>query len=374
MIPEVRTFDVAAIKPNPYQPQSRLEVAGEVIERFARSIEEHGLLQLPVVRMIDQGQNVQMADGWMRLLGHCWLVNHGLKQYREITCQVREITDRQMADMILEANAVRQDLTAIDKAQFYKRYLGDFKVTQAELARAHNISQGELSNTLRLLELDPVIQHRIISQEITPTHARYLVQLRDPLQQSLLAQEIVSKGLSVAALDERIKDLTGKEKKTVPAPKTPAVSESESPRKELGNESESPRKELGNSSETAPVQEPPAPVTEEPAATVPTPEEGEAVLDEDVELEDTTDEESAREPGTPKATAPKTAIAKPAATPAPIPIPVPASAQGRKIVFEETGALVRVTTVIPGKIPTLKVIKGSLRDALSEILKKEETT
>jgi hypothetical protein len=110
-----------------------------------------------------------------------------------------------MADMVMEANTVRKDLNPIELAKFYKRYLEDFKVPQVELARRHNCSQGEIANTIRLLELPADIQEKIISQEISETHGRQLLRLNynTELQQSIL-KETVEKGISVNELSNRI--------------------------------------------------------------------------------------------------------------------------------------------------------------------------
>lgn len=210
------------IHPNPYQPESRLNVPEEVAERFGRSILEHGLMQTPVARQSkclivdnrtdppterieDATGHYQMGDGWLRRSGFAWLVSHGHPEFNEMPLDIRELTDQQMADMILEANTVRKDMTPIDEAKLFKRYLEDFGVTQAELAKSHNLTQGALANKLRLLELPEEIQQKIISREITETHARTLLQLEDHKQIEKMAQKVIVQNLSVANLDREIK-------------------------------------------------------------------------------------------------------------------------------------------------------------------------
>jgi len=202
------------IHPNPYQPESRLNVPEEVAERFGRSILEHGLLQIPVARRIEKPapNNIppyemyfEMGDGWLRLSGFRWLVQNGHPEFNEMPLDIRELTDQQMADMILEANTVRKDMTPIDEAKLFKRYLEDFGVTQAELAKSHNLTQGALANKLGLLELPEEIQQKIISREITETHARTLLQLEDHKQIEKMAQKVIVQNLSVANLDREIK-------------------------------------------------------------------------------------------------------------------------------------------------------------------------
>lgn len=201
---------VLLISPNPYQPESRVRPANEVILKMVASIMRHGLLQLPVVRLKKDEDTLQhsyeMGDGWLRLCAYRYLADERkLKSYNAIPVIIRELNDRQMADLVMEANTVRHDLNPVELAQFYRKYLDEFKVTQAELAEKHNCSQGEIANTLRLLDLPEEIRQQIITQEITETHGRALLQLRDEKAQKKLAEKAIKNKLSVAELDEEVK-------------------------------------------------------------------------------------------------------------------------------------------------------------------------
>ncbi|MDD5081748.1 MAG: ParB/RepB/Spo0J family partition protein [Dehalococcoidales bacterium] len=204
-------LDIERIRPNPYQPESRLEVDEETAKKFGLSILEHGLLQTPIARQVTKFIPRQtdivyeMGDGWLRRSGFAWLARNGHPEYGRMPLEVRELTDKQMADLVLEANSVRKDLTPIDRAKFFKRYLEDFKITQAELARAHNCSQGEIANTIRLLELPEDIQGKIISQEISETHGRQLLRLNyKPELQSKVLAESIRQGYSINQLSNQI--------------------------------------------------------------------------------------------------------------------------------------------------------------------------
>jgi len=200
----IQYLDVLSLHPNPYQPDSRLQVDPETAKKFALSFQEHGLIQTPIVRVFDG--HYEIADGWLRRAGFLFnLQEFGLQEYTKMPCVVRELTDQQMADMVMETNTVRKDLNPIELAIFYKRYLEDFKIPQAELARRHNCSQGEIANTIRLLDLPEDIQGKIISQEITETHGRQLLRLNysADLQQEVLKDTIEEKS-SVNELSNRI--------------------------------------------------------------------------------------------------------------------------------------------------------------------------
>ncbi|MDD5700407.1 MAG: ParB/RepB/Spo0J family partition protein [Dehalococcoidales bacterium] len=169
------------IEPNPYQPETRKDVPPDVAEAFGKSILEHGMIQTPLVRPVDG--RFQVADGHQRFAGVQWILDNTKvaddvrKMWKSVLCDVRELTDKQMADAVLEANTVRRDLNAIELAQIFIKYREEFKVTQEDLSKKHNCSQGEIANTIRLLELPDYIQAGIISQEISQTAARHFLRL-----------------------------------------------------------------------------------------------------------------------------------------------------------------------------------------------------
>jgi ParB family chromosome partitioning protein len=215
----ITQIKINKIFPNPFQPQSRLIVPDEIAKKFGQSILQHGLIQNPVVRATPgDGASYQVGDGWLRLAGHKWLVANGHPEFDTMPVDIRELTDQQMADMVIEANTVKQDLTVIDKANFYKECQAKLKMTQEDVAKRYNITQGEVANTIRLLELPADIQAQIISHKITETHALKLVALKDwPGLLQPLVQEIIATGMSTAVLDEKVRQITGKQKKTKPA-------------------------------------------------------------------------------------------------------------------------------------------------------------
>ena len=202
-----------SILANPFQPPSRLKVDEATAEKFGRSISENGLSQYPVVRVKES--HFEVADGWRRLAGFRWLVEHErMELFRNIPVIVEKLTDAQMLATVLETGTVRDDLTPIDLAHIYRQMQTDLGITQEEIAKKHNCSQGEIANTIRLLDLPENIQHMIISQEITETHGRYLLMLQNkPEELAKMAARIVAEKLNVSALDYEIKLLLQRESK-----------------------------------------------------------------------------------------------------------------------------------------------------------------
>jgi len=222
----VQYIKLEDFRPNPYQPASRVEITEEVAKEFGLSILEHGLLQTPVARFIlgegaisqDQVSNghYEIGDGWLRLAGFRYLLAKGNNGYAEMPVSVREFTDQQMADLVMEANTVRKDLNPLELAAFYKRYLEDFKITQAEMARRHNCSQGEIANTIRLLELPADIQGEIISQEISATGGLQLLRLNaQPDLQAKIAKVAIERRFSVTEIDRSVSQVIWRESKSL---------------------------------------------------------------------------------------------------------------------------------------------------------------
>jgi ParB family chromosome partitioning protein len=203
--PNIQYIELEKLKPNPYQPKSRQNVPEETVKLFADSILQHGLIQIPIVR-VSNGE-YQIGDGWLRRAGYEYLAAKGNGTFKKLPVQVKELTDQQMADLVMEANTIRKDLTPIELAQFFKRYLEDFKVTQADLAQRHSCSQGEIANTIRLLKLPEDIQEEIISQKISATMGLALLPVLDLPEktQKKIFKEAHEPKTTVRDIDQEVK-------------------------------------------------------------------------------------------------------------------------------------------------------------------------
>ena len=173
--PGIVLVPLGDILPNPWQAE-RAE-APQALQELAQSILIHGMVETPAARPLDEpGKgSVQLATGHRRLAAHRLLAEQGHQEFSKMRVRVIPLGDQQMADVVLQENKRRQDLDPIAEARFYRRYLDDFKVTQTELAKRVGCSQGEVANTLRLLELPEDAQGMVISQEITARHGRELL-------------------------------------------------------------------------------------------------------------------------------------------------------------------------------------------------------
>ena len=186
-----RKVAVEFLRPNPRNPRRRF--SEPELDELAASIRQRGVIQPIVVRALSGVPGTfEIVAGERR-----WRAAQraGLN---EVPVVGVEIDDRTSLEYAILENVQRADLNAIEEASGYERLMGEFKYTQAELADLLGKSRSHLANTLRLLQLPPAIQDRVIASEITAGHARALLSVRDP---EAVARRIVAEGLSVREVE-----------------------------------------------------------------------------------------------------------------------------------------------------------------------------
>jgi ParB family chromosome partitioning protein len=115
---------------------------------------------------------------------------------------VRRTADEDLLRDALLENLHRAQLNPLEEAAAYQQLLDDFGCSQEELSKRIARSRPQISNTLRLLKLPPLVQRRVAAHVISAGHARALLGLSDPAAMERLAQRIVAEGLSVRQVEE----------------------------------------------------------------------------------------------------------------------------------------------------------------------------
>jgi ParB family chromosome partitioning protein len=190
---------VTAIEPNPNQP--RIHFDEEALADLAASIRELGVLQPVLLRPTEPGRYCLIA-GERR-----WRAARraGLDTIPAI---VRETDDVGLIEQALVENLHRQDLTALEEAAAYQQLIEDFELTHDEIATRVGKSRVSVTNTLRLLQLPPTIQHLLADGRLTAGHARALLGTPDRGFQETLARRAVADHLSVRAVEDAVRDHT----------------------------------------------------------------------------------------------------------------------------------------------------------------------
>lgn len=187
---------VGSIRPNPRQPRTVFDE--DALAELVSSIREIGVLQPVVVRPVrdDTGGHYELIMGERR-----WRATQeaGLATIPAI---VRETEDHDLLRDALLENLHRSQLNALEEAAAYQQLLDDFGCTHEELATRIHRSRPQISNTLRLLRLPPLVQRRVAAGVLSAGHARALLGLPDAAAMERLAQRIVAEGLSVRATEE----------------------------------------------------------------------------------------------------------------------------------------------------------------------------
>ena len=115
--------------------------------------------------------------------------------------------------MALVENIHRQDLDAIEIAISYQRLIEEINLTQEELSDKIGKNRTTISNYLRLLKLDPIIQSGIRDGFISMGHGRSLINVNSNKDQLNIYKKIISKNLSVRNTELLVRDLKGKPSK-----------------------------------------------------------------------------------------------------------------------------------------------------------------
>ncbi|MBO3130487.1 ParB/RepB/Spo0J family partition protein [Dermatophilus congolensis] len=192
---ELAQIDIDAIHPNSKQPRTVFDE--QELDELVASIKEIGILQPIVVR-----HSPEIESGYELIMGERrWRASRlaGLKSVPAIIKSTPD--DAMLRDALLE-NLHRVQLNPLEEAAAYQQLLDDFGCTHDELADRVARSRPQISNTLRLLRLPPLVARRVAAGVLTAGHARALLGLSDAAAIERLAQRIVAEGLSVRTVEE----------------------------------------------------------------------------------------------------------------------------------------------------------------------------
>ena len=191
-------IDVSKIDVNPFQPRSTFDK--EKLDELITSIKNIGLIQPVTVKNISKNK-FQLISGERRLKAFKEL------KIKKIPSYVRNADDNESLEMALVENIHRQDLDSIEIAISYKRLIDEIKLTQEQLSLKIGKKRSTISNYLRLLKLNPIIQSGIKDGFISMGHGRAMINIDDEKMQINIYEKIISKNLSVRNTEKLIQSL-----------------------------------------------------------------------------------------------------------------------------------------------------------------------
>ncbi|HIS08592.1 MAG TPA: ParB/RepB/Spo0J family partition protein, partial [Candidatus Scatomorpha intestinipullorum] len=192
-------IEIDKIKPNPLQPRKVFD--NESLQELAASIQEHGLLQPILVY-----EDVDNSDEYFLIAGERRLRASKIAYKESIKAIIVDVQEEKLRELALIENIQREDLNPIDLAQSYKELIEDYGITHEELAKKLSKSRTQITNTLRLLELDKNVQKYVLENKISQGHAKVLVALPKE-QQNIIANSIIGQKLSVHDTENLIRKL-----------------------------------------------------------------------------------------------------------------------------------------------------------------------
>lgn len=190
------------IEPNRDQPRKTFD--DKALSELADSIAQHGVIQPLLVRPIQDGY--QLVAGERR-----WRAAR-LAGLTEVPVVIKELSDSETMEIALIENLQREDLNPIEEAEGLQLLIDTYGLTQDECAKRVGKSRPAITNSLRLLNLPEKLSELVRDGMISSGHARALLPLGNEDKMLEIANEIISKDLSVREV-ERLVKLTEKPEK-----------------------------------------------------------------------------------------------------------------------------------------------------------------
>ena len=195
LIGNIIDLPVDQIQVNPFQPRSNFEE--ESIQELAESINELGIIQ-PITVRKKGFKSYEIISGERRYRA---VSNLNIKS---IPAYVRIANDQQSLEMALVENIQRQNLDPIEIALCYQRLIDEVMLTQDQMSKRVGKKRSTISNYLRLLKLDPIVQTGIRDGFVTMGHGRALVSVENKELQLEYYKKILAESLSVRATETLI--------------------------------------------------------------------------------------------------------------------------------------------------------------------------
>ena len=198
---------------NPYQPRTYFDE--EALVELANSIKELGVIQPITVRKLD-GNKFQLVSGERRFRASKLIGNKRIPAY------IRLANDQEMLEMALVENIQRKNLDPIEVALSYQRLIDEIQLTQEELSTRVGKKRSTVTNYLRLLKLDPILQTGMRDGFISMGHGRAMINIQNTEDQLAIYEKILREKLSVRQTEDLVKNLksgtnTKPSKKKVPS-------------------------------------------------------------------------------------------------------------------------------------------------------------
>ena len=193
----INEIDVNDISLNPDQPRTNFNQNS--LEQLASSINELGLIQ-PITVKEKDGKYI-LISGERRLRAFKKLNLDSIPAY------IRKANDQSSLEMALVENIQRRDLDAIEIAISYKRLIEELKLSHDEMSKKLGKDRSTITNYIRLLKLDPIIQSGIRDKFISMGHGRAIINIASHEKQLFIYEQILKNNFSVRQTEIKVREL-----------------------------------------------------------------------------------------------------------------------------------------------------------------------
>jgi ParB family chromosome partitioning protein len=192
---ELVELAVDLLQPGAHQPRRNFDP--EQLESLADSIRAQGVVQ-PIVARPIAGGRYEIVAGERR-----WRAAQkvGLKN---IPAVVRAMEDRAAMAVALVENIQRADLNPLEEATALKRLIDEVGLTHEQCSEAVGRSRVQVTNLLRLFELNEDVQALLRTGKLSLGHAKVLLGVTGP-RQSSLANLVIARSYSVRQTEELVR-------------------------------------------------------------------------------------------------------------------------------------------------------------------------
>lgn len=199
---EILPLDI--IVPNPNQPRKSFDQTA--LEELAVSIKNYGIIQ-PIIVCPVGDEKYQIVAGERRYRASKIAGMNNIPVLKMI------LTAKQIKELSLIENLQRQDLNPIEEAKAFRSLIEEYGFTQEQLADRLGKSRPAITNSLRLLSLNPVVIDMVVSGRLSAGHARCLTSIKDFIVQNTYALAACDKQLSVRQLELMVRNYLNPSKK-----------------------------------------------------------------------------------------------------------------------------------------------------------------
>ena len=211
----VLELELDLIEPNRKQPRKYFDETA--LEELAASLKTYCMIQPIVVKKNGDYYEIIAGERRWRAAKIAGLV--------KVPVVIKKWEEGEAFEAALVENLQREDLNPMEEAESYQRLQEEFGLSQEKIAEKVGKSRSAVTNSLRLLQLDPRVRNFVVENKLTGGHARTLLPVTDGDEQFELAEYVIEEGLSVRAVEALVKAHLEKTEK--PAEKEEALSKAD---------------------------------------------------------------------------------------------------------------------------------------------------